>query len=259
MFRFIKKPFFVGLTILSTFTNVNSLSFFSMNNQICKARPQIVNVNSNNRIFYPFSIKTSKCNGNCNNINNPYAKNCVPHVVKNLNVKVFNLLSRTNEARHIKWHETCRFICRLDAIVCNNKQNWNQDKCRCKCKEFIDKGVCDKGFVWNPGNCKCECDKSCDLGEYLDYENFKCRKKLVAPLTEKCTETVEEVKLANITFLKNQNSYKCIRCTLYIVLLSINFTINMAGIVTYYVFSQYYRKKDLLNVDFNAYKETTIW
>ena len=45
----------------------------------------------------------------------------------------------------------------------------NKDKCRCECKELIDKGVCDKGYVWNPSNCECECDKSCNIGEYLDY------------------------------------------------------------------------------------------
>ena len=60
MFGFMKKCFFVGLTILSSFTSVNSLSCISMNNQECKAKPQIVNVNSNNHVFYPFSIKTSK-------------------------------------------------------------------------------------------------------------------------------------------------------------------------------------------------------
>ena len=49
-------------------------------------------------------------------------------------------------------------------------------KCQCERKELIDKGICDKGYIWNPSNCKCECDKSCDFGEYLDYENCKCRK-----------------------------------------------------------------------------------
>ena len=73
-----------------------------MNNQACKVRPEIVNFNSNEPVFYPFSIKTSKYSGNCNNINDPYAKICVPDAVKNLNVKVFNLMSRTNETRHIK-------------------------------------------------------------------------------------------------------------------------------------------------------------
>ena len=73
-----------------------------MNNQECKVRPQIVNVNSDEPVFYPFSIKTSKYSGSCNNINDPYAKLCVPNVVKNLNVKALNLMPRTNETRHIK-------------------------------------------------------------------------------------------------------------------------------------------------------------
>ena len=77
-----------------------------MKNKPCKARLQIVNVNSDNPIFYPFSIKTNKCSGNCNNINDPYSKICVPGNVKNLNIKVFNLMSRANEIRHIEWHET---------------------------------------------------------------------------------------------------------------------------------------------------------
>ena len=92
-----------------------------MINQACKARPEIINVNSNNSIFYPFSITTSKCSDNSNNINDPYAKNCVPDL-KNLKVKVFNLMSRTTETRDIEWHETCKCQCRLDAIVCYNKQ-----------------------------------------------------------------------------------------------------------------------------------------
>ena len=117
-----------------------------MNDQPCKARAKIINVNSNNPILYPFSIKTSKYSGNCNNINDPYAKICVPDVIRDLHVKVFNQMSRTNETRHIKWHETCKCICRLDAIVCDNKQRWNKDKCRYECKELVGKGVCSKGL-----------------------------------------------------------------------------------------------------------------
>ena len=51
-------------------------------------------------------------------------------------------------------------------------------------KELIDKGICDKGFLWNPSNCECECDKSCDVKEYLDYANCKCRKTLADKLVE---------------------------------------------------------------------------
>ena len=96
MFGFIKRCFFTGLVFLSNLTGVNSLGGISMNNQKCKVRPQIVNVNGDDPVFFPFSIKTSKCSGGCNNINNPYAKLCVPDAIKNLNVKVFNLMSRTN-------------------------------------------------------------------------------------------------------------------------------------------------------------------
>ena len=129
IFGFVKKVFFIGLTILSNFTNVIPLSCISMKNQECKVRPEIINVNSNEPVFYPFSIKTSKCSGNCNNINDPYARICVPDIIKDLNVKVFNLMSKTNETRSIEWHETCKCECRLDVIVCNNKQRWNKDKC----------------------------------------------------------------------------------------------------------------------------------
>ena len=145
VFRFVKKVIFIGLAILSNFTNTNSLlNCISVKNQECKRIPQVVNVNSNNPIFYPFSIKTSKCSSNCNNINNPYAKICIPDVIKDLNVKVFNLMSRTNETRFAEWNETCKCKCRLDAIVYNNKQRWNKNKRRCECKELIDKGACDK-------------------------------------------------------------------------------------------------------------------
>ena len=121
MFRFIKKCFFIGSLFLSNLVSTTSLSCISMNNQACKARPEIVNVNSNNPIFYPFSIKTSKCSGNCNNINDPCARICVPDMAKKLNVNVFNLMSRTNVARHIEWREACKCEYRLVAIVCNNK------------------------------------------------------------------------------------------------------------------------------------------
>ena len=115
MLEFIKRCFFTGLAFLSTLTSVNLLSCISMNNQERKVRPQIVNINGNEPVFSPFSIKTSKCSGSCNNVNNPYPKLCVPDVVKNLNVKVFNLMSRTNK-KDIQWHEAYKCKCRLNNV-----------------------------------------------------------------------------------------------------------------------------------------------
>ena len=137
MFVFIQKIFLTGLVVLSSSITTTPLSCISMNNQACKVGPEIVNVDSNESIFYPFSIKTIKCSGSCNNIDGLYAKMCVPDVVKDLNIKVFNLVSGTSETRHIKWHGICKCKCRLDASVINNKQRWNNDS-----------------------NCECECDKS---------------------------------------------------------------------------------------------------
>ena len=165
--------FFTGLTILSSVNPLSTtpLKCISMNNQGCKVRSEINDVDSDEPVFYPFSIKTSKSSGSCNNINDPYVEMCVLDVIKNINVKVFNLMSKTNETKHIKWHKTCKCQCRLDASVCNNKQRWNKDKCKCECKELIDEVVSNKGFIWNPGNCECKCDKLCDVGDNLHYEN----------------------------------------------------------------------------------------
>ena len=85
------------------------------------------------------------------------------------------------------WHETCKCVCRLTSSVCNSRQRWNEDKCRCECREdLIGKEICDKGFIWKPSNCQCECDKSCGIGEYLDYKNCVCRNTLIDKLVEEC-------------------------------------------------------------------------
>ena len=248
MLVFVNEIFYIGsVFLLSLVSTTSSLNCISMKNQEWKVRPEIINVNRNEPIFYTFSIKTSKCSGSCNNINNPYAKICVPNVIKDLNVKVFNLISRTNETRYIKWHETCKCKCRLDASVCNNKQRWNTDKCRFECKELIDESISDKGYIWNLSNCKYECDKSCDFGEYLDYENCKCRKRLVDKLIEECNENIEETSLIKI----NSEKYKSNSCILYIVLFSIFFTINI-GIATYFIYHKYinHNKKNVSKYDY---------
>ena len=102
IFEFVKKSVFCRISNFIRLFNANSLSCISVNNQECKTRPQVVNVNGYEPVFFTFSTDTSKCIGSCNNINYPYANICVPDVVKNLNVKVFNLMSRTNETRFIE-------------------------------------------------------------------------------------------------------------------------------------------------------------
>ena len=100
MFGFVKRMFVSAMMFFGcNLSSANLLEYVSMNNQECKLRPGIIDINSKEPVFYPFSIKTNKCSDSCNNINNPYAKLCVPHVTKNINIKVFNLMSRNNKKK----------------------------------------------------------------------------------------------------------------------------------------------------------------
>ena len=150
---------------------------------------------------------------------------------------------------NIKWHETCKCKCRLDASVCKNKQRWNNDKCRCECKELINKGICDKGFIWNPYYWECECDKSCDMGEYLGHQNGKCRKKLVDKLVEEYSENIYGNRMIYDGTLNDYGNI-CNSRTLYIVLLVIFFIIGISSRSAFIYFPWYLK---------GGYIETTIY
>ena len=118
----------------------------------------------------------------------------------------------------------------MDASVCNNKQRWNTDKCRCECKELIDRGICCKIFIWNPSDCEYECDKSCDVGEYLDYKNCECRNRLVDKLIEEYSENIDENEMI---YNANLNKEVCNYCTIYIVLFVI-MSISLSSTFIYF-------------------------
>ena len=158
---------FFSFNVLS----VNSLECISMKNRECKVREEVINVNTNNPMFCPFSVEVNKCSGNCNNISDPYARLCVPDVVKNINLKIFNLVSWSDQTKQIKWHESCKCECRLNLIICSNKQKWNKDKCKCEC--LINKKFGNK--FWNPNSCK-----------------WKYRKKAAHLLAKECEEIIDD-------------------------------------------------------------------
>ena len=101
----------------------------------------------NETLFCPYSIFVNKCSGSCSDTNNFDATLCVPDVVRIMNIKVFNHISRINETKCVSWHESYAWNCKLDESVCSNKQHWNNDKSRYECKEFINKGECDEEFI----------------------------------------------------------------------------------------------------------------
>ena len=107
---------------------VKTLKCVSVINEKYMSRPKIIDLNKNEPVFYSYSIKVNKCSGYCNNINDPMAKLCVPDIVRDMNIKVFNLLARINETRKIVWHETCKCVCRLTSAISNDRQEWNENK-----------------------------------------------------------------------------------------------------------------------------------
>ena len=184
------------------------------------------------------------------NINAPYAKLCVPDIIKNINVKVFNLKQRINETRHIIWQEFCKCICRLTSAICNSRQAWDERRCRCECKEdLIDKGICDKGYTWNPSNCNCKCDKSCGIGEHPDKKNCVCRNTLLDKLVEQCTNVIDENKIYNET-LNTIPSDDCASCTLYAVLFAVFLTTSVI-IGSSFIYFHWYKKNKQLDLKEN--------
>ena len=232
---------------LCSIVKVKTLECVSVINEKCMSIPKIINLNADELVFYLLSIKVNKRGGDCNNINDPMAKLCVPDVVKDMNIEVFNLLARINETRKVVWHETCNCMYRLTSAVCSDRQEWNENKCRCECKEdLINKLVCDKGYMWNPSACSCECDRYCETGQYLDYKNCICRKKIIDDLIEQCTSIVDLEIKNNTLSKKNDESYSNIYFILFIIFLVL-FVLFLAG------FIYYWRKENTKNISKKLY------
>ena len=115
--------------------------------------------------------------------------------------------------------------------------------------------MCNKGFIWNLSNCECECDKSWDIGEYLDYKNCNCRKRIIDKLVEECTENIYENETLNIIPLNAIpfNVYKnvCNYCMVYIVLFVV-FLITSIYICSVVIYFHWYLKKDSISTKFNV-------
>ena len=179
---------------------VNSLKCLSLINRKCMPRPKIFNVNEviGETLFYRYNVLVNKCCGSCDTLDNPMSKICVPKIIKNVNMKVYNFLMRLNETRNVLWHESCKCVCRLNSSVCNSKQIWNSDTCRCNCNEdFAGIISCAKGYTWNPSPCASECDMWCKPGQYLYHKNCVCKNKLVGRIIRECTSVINETMMNN--------------------------------------------------------------
>ena len=170
-------------------------------------------------------------------------------------------MARINETRQIVWHETCKCICKLTSAVCNSRQIWNDDKCRCECKEdLINKMVCDKGYIWNPSNCACKCDKLCDIGQYLDYKNCVFRKIIVDKLVEEYINVIDGDTMYNKTLSIDPNDCpsRMPYVVLFIVFLSISVVISGVFVYFHWYKIKQLNLKNILNANYSKI-ETKIY
>ena len=230
------------LISLFSVIKTKALECVSVINQKCTPRPKILNVNEgiDEALFYLYNVLINKCSGSYNTLDNPVSKICVPKIIKNVNMQVYNFLTRLNETRNVLWHESCKCVCRLNSSVCNSKQIWNSNTCRCDCNEdFAGIINCAKGFMWNPSTCECQCDKWCKSDQYLDHKKCVCKNKLIGRVIEECTSVINETMINNNKDnITNNNTY----LILFIVFL-IGFIVFLIGFIYYCRRSNFDRKK----------------
>ena len=103
---------------------------YSIDNQECKIRLEIISVNNKEPIFYLYKIKINSCMGSCNTIDDPFRKTCFSNDIENIGLKAFNLVTQNNNTINIKKHKSCGCKCKLNKDTCNNKQIWDKDTCK---------------------------------------------------------------------------------------------------------------------------------
>ena len=242
----------IGLTIsLFSIIKTRALECVSVINRKCMPRPKILDVNEGvgEALFYLYNVLVNKCSGNCDTINNPMVKLCVPGIIKRVNMKVFNFLMMLNETRTVLWHESSKCVCKLNSSVCNNKQIWN-DTCRCDCNEdFASIINCTKGYTWNPSTCECQCDTWCKPGQYLDHKNCICKNKLIGRIIEECTNVINGTMINNKDNIDNDNTI----ANIFIVLFSIVMLILIICSCLFVYFKWFKNKKNTYNTYKNNY------
>ena len=186
------------IVLITSIVNAsNHEKFVSVSNSKCEIRPTIINLHPNKYSqefhYYPFTIKLDKCVGSYNTLNDFYNKVCVPNKTEDVNLSVFNMITRLNESKTLATHISCEPKCKFDGRICNSNQWWNNDKCRCECKKHR---ICKKDYIWNLSTCICENGKY--LASIMDNSVITC------------DEIIEETVPTNSykkVFYKTQNIY----------------------------------------------------
>ena len=124
------------------------------------ARPTLfgLNLDEYNKgfFYYPFMVNLDRYNRTCKKFDDKSGRTCVSNKTEDVNLSVFNMIIAINESRKLTKDKLCKFMCKFDGRKFNLNQNWNNDKCRCECKNPKKYHACKKGYVWSPSTCNCE-------------------------------------------------------------------------------------------------------
>ena len=173
-----------------------TLASVSVNNQQCMVEQRLINLNLDEIHYYSFIISMNKCDGTCNTAEDPFGRICVLYKMKDVNMKVFNMIKGINTSKTHAKLISCECRCNFDGIKWNSRQEWNNHKCQRECRKTINNLACEKDYAWNPSTCAYECGKGCGIGKYLKYH--KCMKLLVEDLAVTCDEIVNTPESAVI-------------------------------------------------------------
>ena len=149
MHSFEKKIFITLLTrIINAF---NHTKCASLSNQKCISQPNLIILHPNEYIqgfcYYPFAVNLDKCTGSCNTLNELSNKVCIPNETENLNLSIFNMITRIKESKTLTKHFSCKCKCKCDGRKCNSNHQWNKDKCQCQCKNLKEHHVCGEHYI----------------------------------------------------------------------------------------------------------------
>ena len=120
----------------------------SLNNEKCKTRPFLTDLDPVKLKYYPFMITWDKCNGSCNTLSKISDRVCVPHKTKNLKLNAFNLITRTNKSKALIKRVSCKCNVNLTINKCNSNQICINNKCWCECKNKKKKKTCAKKVIF---------------------------------------------------------------------------------------------------------------
>ena len=113
--------------------------------------------------YYQFMANLEWCNGSCISTDDPSCRNCVPDKTENINVNVFNMITRINESKTLIKDMSCECKCKFDCSKYNSSLKWNKNKRQYECKSLKKHHVCKKHYIiWNPRKYTCE------NGKYLE-------------------------------------------------------------------------------------------